>query len=141
MAANNRKNPLVGGLLSLLFPGTGQLYNEDYGKGITLIAVLISAIGSIIYSAIELSNMQWLSYSEHLEPGLIVIIVVSSLILFAIWLYGRIDAVNGARRWNSISADQREVAIRKSSSKEGQIGLGVVLFTAGLVGLRAWTTR
>lgn len=133
MAANSRKSPLIGGFLSLIFPGAGQLYNEDYGKGITLIAMAISAIGSIVYHGIYLGNIQESGFSGVPEPGPIVVIVVSSLALVAIWLYGIIDAANGARRWNTTGVSQREVTVERS--KEGQISLGVVLFTAGLIGL------
>jgi TM2 domain-containing membrane protein YozV len=132
MADYRRKNPVIGGLLSFLFPGAGQFYNEEFGKGIILIAAAIAAIVSIVYTGISLGN-GILNGEAIPEAVQIVKIVMSGLIYFGLWLFSMIDAVIRADRIGSGSAPA--VEDHKAKTKEGVIGLGVVLIALGVIGI------
>jgi TM2 domain-containing membrane protein YozV len=67
--------------LSLIFPGLGQLYNGNAGKGTTLIVL------SVISIALLLALIGFLIYP-------------------IIWLYGMVDAYNEAGRINAVSNQQ-----------------------------------
>ena len=96
-----------------------------------LIAGAIAAIISIIYSGITLGN-QVISGEIMPQAILIVRLVTSCLIYFGIWIYGIIDA---AVRAQHISANGSGTENRPVKSKEGMIGLGVVLIAFGIMGL------
>ena len=72
------KSAALATVLSLIFPGIGQLYTGRIGKGIALI------IASIISIALFLAFIGFVMY-------------------FFIWIYGMIDAYNGANRINAMA--------------------------------------
>lgn len=41
MANKDKKNPWIATILSFIFTGIGQIYNEDYGKGIAMLLLNI----------------------------------------------------------------------------------------------------
>ncbi|MCL6591356.1 MAG: hypothetical protein K6U80_15550 [Firmicutes bacterium] len=137
MPYQRRKSPVISGILSFIFPGAGQLYNEDFLKGIILIATSIAAIISIVYTGISIGGrvMRGEIYPEAVQ---IVQIVTACLIQFGIWLYGIIDAVIFAQKTNVSPAPAGPAINGEASapnSKEGIIGLGIVLVAAGITGI------
>ncbi len=70
-----RKEPIISVILSLLFPGLGQLYNGQSTKGLYFIGL---AIVSIVLS----------------------LILIGALIYLLIWLWSIIDAYNSAEKFN-----------------------------------------
>jgi TM2 domain-containing membrane protein YozV len=68
-------------VLSLIFPGLGQLYNGRFGKGIGLIVLSVISIALFL-------------------------VIIGFVIYFLIWIYGMIDAYNGANRINAIATQQ-----------------------------------
>jgi len=76
-----KKNPLFAAGLSLLFPGLGQVYNGETGKGIL---VLFSVLAGILVMLI---------------PGV------------AFWIFGMYDAWTTARRMNAGVVPFREVRL------------------------------
>ena len=134
MIQYRKKNPLISAVLSFIFPGAGQLYNEEFGKGLILFTAAIASIISIIYSGISLGN-QMMNGEAVIPPATqIVKIVASGLIYFGLWLYGIIDGAISAQRIsvNAIEVSESEVA--KPRTKEGLIGLGVILIIIGIIG-------
>jgi TM2 domain-containing membrane protein YozV len=76
------KNPVISLVASLIIPGLGQILNDDTQKGIIIMAAYF---GSIILG------------------GILLIVLIGIVLLLAaipIWIYGMIDAYNGAKRWN-----------------------------------------
>lgn len=129
---NRRKNPFIAGALSFLFPGAGQLYNEDFMKGIILIAAMIAAVVSIVYTGIALGG--GIMNGEVFPPAMLVVrIVIAGLIYLGIWLYGIIDGFTTAQRLTANAANPGISAAANSGAKEGTIALGVVLVVFGII--------
>jgi TM2 domain-containing membrane protein YozV len=129
MSVNRRKSPIIAGVLSFVFPGAGHLYNEEFIKGVVLIAGSIASIVSIVYTALSLVNQG--GYQVAVP---IVKIVTASLILFGIWLYGIIDAIIIAQRLSANpNGSPAEAVSGGAKTKEGTIALGVVLVLFGII--------
>ena len=130
MSENRRKNPFISGILSIIFPGAGQLYNEDFSKGIILFVATIASIAFIVYSGLSLGS-RVMNGEVIPEPVLIVRLVIAALLLTGFWIYGVIDAIVFAQRTrNSVVS---AVPASEEKSKEGAIALGVVLIIIGVI--------
>jgi TM2 domain-containing membrane protein YozV len=70
------KNPAVAVLASFFMPGLGSMINGDVAKGIGIL------IGYFV---------SWL----------FVIVLVGIVGVFGFWVWGMVDAYQGARRWNA----------------------------------------
>lgn len=129
MNGYRKKHPLVSALLSFVFPGAGQLYNEEFIKGTILLSAAIASIVSIIYNGITMGNsvMNGEAPTTH-----IIRIVTSCLIYFCLWLYGIIDGAISAQRISDTTPSATEAEITKPKTKEGLITLGVVMVIIGL---------
>ncbi|OGF63581.1 MAG: hypothetical protein A2Y62_22275 [Candidatus Fischerbacteria bacterium RBG_13_37_8] len=77
------KSPGLALFLSFLIPGAGQLYNNQYLKGASIIAFLVGIIYTIASDAVV----------AELHQG---IAIMSSVAIFVIWLFSMIDAYNEA---------------------------------------------
>ena len=75
MAAKTEKSPAIALVLSFIFPGIGQIYNDQTKKGIYLI------VGYIV---------SWL----------LIVILIGALLILLIWLYGMYDAYTSAKAIN-----------------------------------------
>lgn len=133
MTEYRKKHPLISALLSFIFPGAGQLYNEQFVKGLILLAAAIAAIISIVYSGISMGNV--LIQNESIpSTTLILRIVASALIYFGLWLYGMIDGVISAQRISNRTLTSSEAEVSAPKTKEGMIGLGAFLVIIGIFG-------
>lgn len=106
-------------LSALIGPGVGQLYNKDFKKAKFLIigSIIIFILIFLFFGAVSrafinmmptgfnpasFDNMALVQqnieklYSKHPEPFYMFNIVISILII--LWIYGVIDAFNGARK-------------------------------------------
>ncbi len=128
MSVSRKKSPIIAGALSVIFPGAGQLYNEDFIKGVILIAGAIASIVSIVYAALSLGGM-FMNGEIIPEAVQIVKIVIAGLIFAGIWFYGVIDAVIRAQR----SATDTNPPVEQAKTREGTIALGVVLVIFGIL--------
>ena len=139
MSYQRRKSPVISGVLSFIFPGAGQLYNEDFLKGIILLAASIAAIISIVFTALSMGSRMFTGGDIFPEATQIVKIVTAALILFGIWLYGIIDSVIFAQKLNAYAATggvaNDAIPATSPKSKEGMIGLGIVLIVFGIIGV------
>lgn len=136
MEENRKKHPLIAAVLSFIFPGAGQLYNEDYGKALFLIVAGIAAIVSIVYSALSIGGA--FINGAFLPPTFLIMrIVTSALVLFGLWLYGIIDGAITAQRItkSNLSVNGNNTIASKFQSKESLIAVGVVLIIAGFIGI------
>lgn len=129
-----KKHPLISAFLSFIFPGAGQLYNEEYGKGLILITVAIASIISIVYSGISMGNE--MMSGQNLPPTMLIMqIITSALIYFGLWLYSIIDGAIGAQRISNQTSTEVQNPISKPQTKETAIALGAVLIVIGLLGI------
>jgi hypothetical protein len=136
MIENRKKHPLISAALSFIFPGAGQLYNEQFIKALILFAAAIASIVSIVHSAISFGNI--IINEDTLPPAIPIIrIIASSLIYFGLWLYGIIDGAVSAQHISNttIQNNETENVNPKPKTKEGLISLGVVLVIIGLFSL------
>lgn len=70
------KNPAISLLASFFIPGLGSMINGDVGKGIgILVGYLISLV--------------------------LVLVIIGVLGVFAFWIFGMVDAYQGAKLWNA----------------------------------------
>jgi TM2 domain-containing membrane protein YozV len=76
-----KKNPVFAAGLSLLFPGLGQVYNGETGKGILVLFLVLA--------------------------GLLVMLIPG----VAVWIFGMYDAWATARRMNEGTVPLREVRL------------------------------
>jgi hypothetical protein len=132
MIENRKKHPLISAALSFIFPGAGQLYNEQFMKAIVLFAAAIASIVSIVHSAISFGAIMINEY--NLPPAVPIIrIIASGLIYFGLWLYGMIDGAISAQRISTMAVQdiQNPGVAAKPQTKEGLISLGVVLILIG----------
>lgn len=90
MALKKLKRPCVAFLLSLFFPGTGQLYNRQ-GRKALYVAFLVAALPHVLF----------LLRLAHTFKGLIVLVVLQLIVL----LFVIIDAVRS-------SANDETIAVR-----------------------------
>lgn len=135
MSEFRKKNPVIGGVLSALFPGIGQIYNEEYGKGVILIAVAITAGSALVYSVLTAVPM-FLSVKQSdlqaIQPGPVTALVSTVLILIALWFYGIIDAITCAQRLSVKPAGNAPEAVAVKH-REGAKTLGIILLIAGTI--------
>ncbi len=146
MAEESKKNPFVSAILSLFFPGLGQLYNEAFLKGILLIIITISSIVTIVHTGISIGTN--VIHGEEMIPpaGMIVRIVTAALIILCIWVYGIIDGISGANKFNVAVANHtpnpdsgnKTITLEKKASviikkETTSLGLGVFLIICGLI--------
>lgn len=128
-----KKHPLISALLSFFFPGAGQLYNEEFIKGLILFTAAIATIVNIVYTAISLGNGM-MNGDTIPSATPIIRIVASALILFGLWLYGIIDGAISAQRISTRTLTSAEDELSRPKTKEGLIGIGVVLLIVGIFG-------
>jgi len=133
MSTIRKKNPFIAGFLSFCFPGAGQLYNEEYSKGIILIATLISGILVIVYTGINMGTH--LSSNNSIpQASEIVKIVMAGLIITSLWIYGIIDGIISAQKISrEVLTSQQTYPENNRDHKEGLISLGVVLIVFGIL--------
>ena len=134
MAETRKKNPVIGGILSALFPGIGQLYNEDYGKAVVLIAVTITTISALVYSLLTTVPMFLPAKQlnlQSIQAGPVTALVSTVLITIAVWFYGIIDAITCAQRLSARPGGAPPETAGKES--EGVKALGAILVVAGVI--------
>ncbi|MBI1389907.1 MAG: hypothetical protein GC154_15815 [bacterium] len=106
-----RKSPWIAGILSGICPGLGQLYNEDYGKGLLFMFIVFFPI--IMISALAASHFQEpLFFQNEIfrnSPLIVLAPLMSNKVILMLWLFvvvpviyfvSLFDAINSAQRYN-----------------------------------------
>ncbi len=91
-----RKKPALALVLSALFPGLGQIYNNQIFKGISLIALNV-AINFLLVKSIEKLTGSRDSIPDNSTLFIIVAYCAAGLVL---WVYSIIDAKRTAEKIN-----------------------------------------
>jgi TM2 domain-containing membrane protein YozV len=70
------KNPAVSLIVSFFLPGVGSMINGDVGTGVAILVLYIVGWATTIF-------------------------LVGFLLLIGAWIWGMVDAYQGAQRWNA----------------------------------------
>ena len=97
-------------LSAFVFPGLGQLYNQDRRKGVLLVLGANLLFGLTLLVGMVLLSQEYLSvfYPRPLTWQLVRLLVVDTVthpfflipfaLLMALWGFGMVDAARGARQ-------------------------------------------
>ena len=98
---NSQKNPIIAGILSAIFPGLGQFYNEDIGKGLLVLFGILGTIFLVIVGHVvpwdqfpfPFSRFHHRSVLDQLFPLFAFFVIIPM-----VYIFGIVDAVVSARR-------------------------------------------
>lgn len=91
-----RKKPALALVLSAIFPGIGQIYNNQIFKGVSLIALNVT-INLLLVNPIEKLTASRGSIRDNSTLFIIVAYMTAGLVL---WVYAMIDAKRTAEKIN-----------------------------------------
>ncbi|MDP8244845.1 MAG: hypothetical protein P9L94_12235 [Candidatus Hinthialibacter antarcticus] len=103
-----KKSPWIAGLLSVVIPGTGQLYNEEYGKGMLFMLLFFGTFVIWIFGA-ALSATSLVNSSHHSWNAQMLFFPMSPKLMIVFWIFfvgpaiyfmSLFDAINTANRRN-----------------------------------------
>jgi Na+-driven multidrug efflux pump len=95
-------------LSAFVFPGLGQLYNQDRRKGVALVLGTNLLLGVVLLVSLVLFSQEYLSvfYPRPLTWELVKVLLADTLshplfwipcgLLLAVWGFAMVDAVRGA---------------------------------------------
>ncbi|MCX7642265.1 MAG: DUF5683 domain-containing protein [Armatimonadetes bacterium] len=99
------KNPNVAVILSAILPGAGQVYNEQWFKGIAMCVVTLVSLGYFLqfYHQIRSATImptpsQIQQQLEKASTGEILLLLLAGLLAFCTWTWSILDAYNTARK-------------------------------------------
>lgn len=113
------KSPFLAAILSIIFPGTGALYNGDYQRGIIFIIIF--------------AGLVTLQTRPHVQP-------FAGLLLAGFYFFQIIDAIHQARMINLAASGEPTKMVAKSTSAvevKGSIFWGILLMALGVIFLLA----
>ncbi|MGB8991833.1 MAG: hypothetical protein WCD80_07240 [Desulfobaccales bacterium] len=96
-------------LSAFVFPGLGQLYNQDRGKGVFLVLGANLLLGVLLLAGVILLSQEYMAvfYPRPLTWELVKILLLDTVshpaflipfgLLMALWGFAMVDAVRGAR--------------------------------------------
>jgi hypothetical protein len=117
------KSPAAAGILSVILPGVGNLYNGLVNKGLLQLVVFAGLLVVLIRAAMS-SN--------------VLAIVFTAMMLAGFWFYQIIDSVNSAKALNESTAGQKPEEILQAGAlppavTSGSIFWGIVLIVVGIL--------
>jgi arabinogalactan oligomer/maltooligosaccharide transport system permease protein len=90
-----RKNPTLALILSVIFPGLGQLYNNQVPKGIALLAI------NLVVNFLLIKPLEKLTISRYSpDTSTLFIVAAYTVIGLVLWVYAIIDAKRTAEKIN-----------------------------------------
>ena len=113
------KSPAAAGILSILFPGLGTIYNGLVTKGLLYVIVFVGLLVTLIKAS---------------EDGDAVPIVFLSLMMAWFWFFQIIDSINGAKAVNQAALGQKPPEtglVLSETGPSGSIFWGIVLIALG----------
>jgi TM2 domain-containing membrane protein YozV len=91
-----RKNPTLALILSAIFPGLGQIYNNEIAKGIALMG-LNTVVNFLLIKPLDVLIS---SFGKTLDGSTLLIVTSYTVIGLVLWIYAIIDAKKTAERLN-----------------------------------------
>jgi TM2 domain-containing membrane protein YozV len=121
------KSPAAAGILSVILPGLGNIYNGFANKGLLHLVVFAGLLALLITAA---------------TAGNAVAIVFTALMLGGFWFYQIIDSVNTAKALNLAALKQEPEVTPKAEElpalvTSGSIFWGAVLIVIGVLAILA----
>ncbi len=120
------KNPNLAVILSALLPGAGQVYNEQWLKGIVMCVVALLSLGYFLqfYHQIRATSVmptlsQVQQQLEQASIGEIFLLLFAGLLAFCVWTWSILDAYNTARKFQQ-QQRQRTSPTSLTGSEGGQ---------------------
>jgi len=96
MKTRHATNPVVAGLLSAVFPGLGQFYNRQWGKGTGFLIGLL-VLGGVLLGSADQEALQKAADSGVPPDNLGTLLILAMLVLaVAVWSIG--DAIRTAKK-------------------------------------------
>ncbi len=90
-----RKNPTLALILSVIFPGLGQLYNNQVLKGIALLAL------NLVVNLLLIKPLEELTISrDSPNHSTLFIVAAYAVIGLVLWVYAIVDAKRTAEKIN-----------------------------------------
>lgn len=122
------KNPTLAVILSALLPGAGQVYNEQWLKGIVMCVIALLSLGYFLqfYHQIRTTTViptlgQVQQQLEQASIGEILLLLFAGLLAFCMWTWSILDAYNTARKFQQ-QQKQRPSQTSTESLEGGQSG-------------------
>jgi tetratricopeptide (TPR) repeat protein len=108
------KNPTFAVLLSALLPGAGQVYNEQWLKGIVMCVVALLSLGYFLQFYHQIRSAatvfptlgQVQQQLEQASVGEILLLLFAGLTAFCVWTWSILDAYNTARKFQQQQKQQ-----------------------------------
>jgi TM2 domain-containing membrane protein YozV/RNA polymerase subunit RPABC4/transcription elongation factor Spt4 len=94
-----QKSPGVAGVLSFLFSGLGQIYNEQVGKAIRFLIIEVILFIIVLLTLTQQGNAYDVSPALYYING--GIFYISLFLYICIWIYNIYDAVRSAQKINA----------------------------------------
>ncbi|MCS7263795.1 MAG: DUF5683 domain-containing protein [Armatimonadetes bacterium] len=120
------KNPNYAVLFSAFLPGAGQIYNEQWLKGIAMLVVALFSLGYFLqfYQQMRTKTLPSLwqvqQQLEQASVGEILLLLFSGLMAFCVWTWSILDAYKTAKKFQQIQQKQQSQA--NKGLKEGGKG-------------------
>lgn len=110
------KNPNLAAALSAVFPGSGQVYNEQWLKGALFGILTFLPAGLFMHSFLRFRHStsplpsfeQVQQQMEQLSTGQILLMLLLGLVALGMWTWGIWDAYRTAKRFQQLQAAQKE---------------------------------
>jgi TM2 domain-containing membrane protein YozV len=101
-ASFNRKSPGLAFLFSFLYPGIGQFYNGQIGKGVTMTIMGTTALvtGAVCAANAVEESYGYGGYYETTDETMLLIASTAYVVYFGTWLWSFIDAPVSAGKIN-----------------------------------------
>jgi len=96
MGTRRATNPAVAGLLSAVFPGVGQFYNRQWGKGAAFLLGLLILAG-ILIGSVDPQALQQAADAGTPPENIGLLFLLATLIL-AVAVWSIVDAIRSAKR-------------------------------------------
>ncbi len=103
------KNPNLAVAFSAVLPGAGQIYNEQWLKGIVMMGITFLALGYFLQFYHQIRAKMLLPSLEQVQRqleqasmGEILLVLLAGLTAFAVWTWSILDAYLTARRYQQL---------------------------------------
>lgn len=110
------KNPTLALAFSAILPGAGQIYNEQWLKGVAMAVVALLSLGYFLqfYHQIRSETLlptlgQVQQQLEQVSVGEILLLLFAGLLALCVWTWSILDAYNTARKFQ-----QRQQQVQKT---------------------------
>lgn len=113
------KNPVLALALSALFPGAGQVYNEQWGKGFAIAVGALSSLYYFLQHYRPLLEAQGTPAAFTIPLGQVFLTVLSGFACLGLWTFGIVDAYRQGVRIRSLQEQGSEKTSQTGTTQSG----------------------